>query len=96
MIVESAYVCFFHDDLKHIIAEQRTIRYNCRDGAVAHRLEQAAHNHLVDGSIPSSPTIEKSRPSDLLFSMVRHSLTVDQLGAQRARHEAAAGLIAFL
>jgi hypothetical protein len=31
-------------------------------GAVAHRLEQAAHNHLVDGSIPSSPTIEKSRP----------------------------------
>lgn len=25
-------------------------------GAVAHRLEQAAHNHLVDGSIPSSPT----------------------------------------
>lgn len=27
-------------------------------GAVAHRLEQAAHNHLVDGSIPSSPTIE--------------------------------------
>ncbi len=29
-----------------------------RHGAVAHRLEQAAHNHLVDGSIPSSPTIE--------------------------------------
>ncbi len=25
-------------------------------GAVAHRLEQAAHNHLVEGSIPSSPT----------------------------------------
>lgn len=28
-----------------------------RRGAVAHRLEQAAHNHLVEGSIPSSPTI---------------------------------------
>jgi hypothetical protein len=27
-------------------------------GGVAHRLEQAAHNHLVDGSIPSAPTIE--------------------------------------
>ena len=27
-----------------------------RVGAVAHRLEQAAHNHLVAGSIPASPT----------------------------------------
>jgi hypothetical protein len=26
-------------------------------GGVAHRLEQAAHNRLVDGSIPSTPTI---------------------------------------
>ena len=29
-----------------------------RRGAVAHRSEQAAHNHLVDGSTPSSPTNE--------------------------------------
>ena len=35
-----------------------TLRYNVQSGAVAHRLEQAAHNHLVDGSIPSSPTME--------------------------------------
>jgi broad specificity phosphatase PhoE len=28
-------------------------------GGVAHRLEQAAHNHLVDGSIPSAPTKRK-------------------------------------
>lgn len=27
-------------------------------GGVAHRLEQAAHNHLVVGSIPTTPTIE--------------------------------------
>ncbi len=26
------------------------------DGGVAHRLEQAAHNHLVVGSIPTTPT----------------------------------------
>lgn len=25
-------------------------------GGVAHRLEQAAHNHLVVGSIPTAPT----------------------------------------
>lgn len=25
-------------------------------GGVAHRLEQAAHNHLVAGSIPAAPT----------------------------------------
>jgi len=30
-------------------------------GGVAHRLEQAAHNHLVDGSIPSTPTRRKSK-----------------------------------
>jgi hypothetical protein len=27
-----------------------------RRGGVAHRLEQAAHNHLVVGSIPTTPT----------------------------------------
>ena len=41
------------------------------DGAVAHRLEQAAHNHLVEGSIPSSPTTEPEQMAisimDLLF-----------------------------
>ena len=26
------------------------------EGGVAHRLEQAAHNHLVVGSIPTTPT----------------------------------------
>ena len=28
-------------------------------GGVAHRLEQAAHNHLAVGSIPTTPTIDK-------------------------------------
>ncbi len=30
--------------------------YYLRAGGVAHRLEQAAHNHLVVGSIPTTPT----------------------------------------
>lgn len=44
-------------------------------GAVAHRSEQAAHNHLVDGSTPSSPTIElmltKRTPNGVLFAMIK-------------------------
>lgn len=43
-------------------------------GGVAHRLEQAAHNHLVGGSIPPTPTIEfiqKSTSDEVLFCM-RH------------------------
>lgn len=51
------------------IAQQIEVRYNCASGAVAHRLEQAAHNHLVDGSIPSSPT-------RLDYSTARNSLAV--------------------
>lgn len=36
--------------------------YNNAVGAVAHRLEQVAHNHLVEGPIPSSPTIVYNIP----------------------------------
>ncbi len=40
----------------YIIAQTGAIRYNVESGGVAHRLEQAAHNHLVVGSIPTAPT----------------------------------------
>lgn len=33
------------------------ILVSVRHGGVAHRLEQAAHNRLVVGSIPTAPTI---------------------------------------
>ena len=36
----------------HLLASDEMLRF----GGVAHRLEQAAHNRLVDGSIPSTPT----------------------------------------
>lgn len=35
-------------------------------GGVAHRLEQAAHNHLVVGSIPTAPTNQDS-PSTVFY-----------------------------
>ena len=38
------------------IAQQIEVGYNIYVGAVAHRSEQAAHNHLVDSSTLSSPT----------------------------------------
>ena len=41
------------------IAQQGAIGYNIWYGGVAHRLEQAAHNHLVVGSIPTAPTKHK-------------------------------------
>ena len=63
-------VYFFHDDFATIIAQLSTIGYNntlC--GAVAHRSEQAAHNHLVDSSTLSSPTNEqiKNTPHNGVF-----------------------------
>lgn len=38
------------------------VKWAGQRGAVAHRLEQAAHNHLVVGSIPTSPTKVNGRP----------------------------------
>jgi hypothetical protein len=52
------------------VAHQIEVRYNVSSGAVAHRLEQAAHNHLVVGSIPTSPTnklILKRASYEVLF-----------------------------
>ena len=48
------------------------------DGAVAHRLEQAAHNRLVVGSTPTSPTrrlccansTELTGPFDLFLGLL--------------------------
>ncbi len=39
-------------------------------GGVAHRLEQAAHNHLVVGSIPTAPTKENAGHNTPAFSLV--------------------------
>ncbi len=39
-------------------------------GGVAHRLEQAAHNHLVVGSIPTTPTNESAPQLCGAFSLV--------------------------
>ncbi len=56
---EMLYLCTPH---KYIVIPQTNVKMDkvldISDGAVAHRLEQAAHNHLVVGSIPTSPTIE--------------------------------------
>ena len=58
-INRSVNLSVFHSVLHSIVAQPPKIGYNIqRCGAVAHRLEQAAHNHLVVGSIPTSPTIE--------------------------------------
>ena len=58
-----------------IIAQQIEVGYNSLCGAVAHRSEQAAHNHLVDSSTLSSPTIElmiiKRTPFGALFVTIR-------------------------
>ncbi|MDB5167116.1 MAG: hypothetical protein JWN26_261 [Candidatus Saccharibacteria bacterium] len=65
VIIETADVYFFHNVLSYIIAQGVAIGYNMSEqvyfvttgrGAVAHRSEQAAHNHLVDSSTLSSPT----------------------------------------
>ena len=47
---------YFTHKLFTIIAQARQLSYNILYGAVAHRSEQAAHNHLVDSSTLSSPT----------------------------------------
>lgn len=43
-------------------------------GGVAHRLEQAAHNRLVDGSIPSTPTISNITSIRRFFNLLMLAL----------------------
>ena len=52
-VVHGSYAIIAH---RRRLAHQGKLGYNVSSGAVAHRLEQAAHNHLVESSTLSSPT----------------------------------------
>lgn len=59
-----------------------------QQGGVAQWLEQSAHNRLVEGSIPSTPTIAMHEPSDLnCFSVNDNVLQIFLIEAATITHE---------